>query len=235
MGERLIAREYKVPAWDWPSLSFSVPLRRRGAVSVDQPAGCPLRLTVANRHWSVRWSGFSLGAWPRLELTLTNLSPHAVSSFSLRYLTGAGGPANAAGTHPERGLSAGATISDTSQEPDTGCTAVRVDFVQFIGGDTWLSGDPQSLVTEAGVQAGARAALRHLRTVRERFDVDTAMQQLGRLHVDVTGPPTNRVNVFGFYNGVENTAVRLRHAYERDGPNGVEVLLLEELGTPPCD
>jgi hypothetical protein len=54
------------------------------------------------------------------------------------------------------------------------------------------------------------------------------MQQLGRLHADVFEPPTNRVGSFGFYDGVSKTAVRLRHAYERDATKGVEMLLLND-------
>jgi hypothetical protein len=73
-----------------------------------------------------------------LELTLTNQNAQPVYSFSLCYVAGAGGQASGTGTRPEQVLASGATISATNQEPDTGCKAVRVDFVQFINGDLVL-------------------------------------------------------------------------------------------------
>jgi hypothetical protein len=65
-------------------------------------------------------------------------------------------------------------------------------------------------VTEAGVQAGARAASIHLQGVLARSDAATVVAQLPRVHADVVEPMTNRrFRPSGFYNGVTNMAVRI--------------------------
>jgi len=167
-----------------------------------------------------------VGAWPLLALTLTNQSREVVHSFMLRFAANIKGPASGIGMQPDQGLAPGATLAHTSQEPDGGCLAVCVDFVQFVSGDTWYSGHPDSLVTEAGVHAGSRAASALLQAVLERSGVAAVMAQLPRIHADVTEPITTRVDGrFGFYNGVTNVAVRLQHAFGRDGPGGVEARL----------
>jgi hypothetical protein len=226
MSEQLVLREYKGHGWAWPSISFSIRRRVGGVVGVEQPSDCPLVVSVARRYWWVRWAGLRVGAWPMLELTLMNQSPQAVHSFTLRFVAGPGGATSGTGTQPEEGLSPGATFSHTSQEPDAGCVAACVDFVQFVNGDAWYSGALDSLVTEAGVKAGARAASNHLQRVLARADAATVMVQLARIHADITEPVTrSALGPFGFYNGVSNTAVRLQHAFDHHGLRGVEALL----------
>ena len=59
-----------------------------------------------------------------------------------------------------------------------------------------------------------------------RADAATVMAQLARVHADVVGPMANPLfGPFGFYNGVKNMAVQLRHVFSRDGLDGVERLL----------
>jgi hypothetical protein len=165
-----------------------------------------------------------------LEVTLTNRSTRAVHSFTLRFVARPRGHASGTGTQPDGGLPPGATFAHTSQEPSGGCVAACVDFVQFVSGDVWYSGGQESLVTEAGVQAGARAASIHLQSMLARSDAATVMAQLARVHVDVVEPTTNhRFGPPGFYNGVTNMKVRLRGAFERDGLKGVETLLRSDL------
>jgi hypothetical protein len=226
MGEQLVVREYKDRDWAWPSLAFAVRRRIGRTLRVEQPSDCPLTIAVARRYWWVRWAGLGVGAWPMLEVTLANRGFQAVHSFTLRFVAGPGGDASGAGVQPERGLPPGATCSHTGQEPDAGCVAACVDFVQLVGGDVWYSGDEQSLVTEAAVQAGARAASIHLQGVLARSDAATVMAQLARVHADVVEPMTNRrFGPSGFYDGVTNLTVRLQHAFEHEGLKGVETLL----------
>jgi len=172
-----------------------------------------------------------MGAWPMLEVTLTNRSAHAVHSFALRFLARTGGHASGSGVRPEGRLLPGATFSHTSQEDDAGCVAVCVDFVQYASGDVWHARGDERLVTEAGVQAGARAAAIYLQNVLTRSDAATVMAQLARVHADVRAPLGNReFGPFGFYEGVTNMAVRAQAAFERDGQSGVETLLRSEHG-----
>jgi hypothetical protein len=52
------------------------------------------------------------------------------------------------------------------------------------------------------------------------------MAQLAHVHADVVGPMSNPLfGPFGFYTGVNTIAVRLRHAFSRDGLDGIERLL----------
>ncbi len=226
MGTQPVVRKYRGREWTWPSIAF--PARRPigRALRVDQPSDCPVTITGAKRYWWVRWAGFGVGAWPMLEVTLTNRSAQAVHSFTLRFVARRGGHASGTGTRPERGLAPDATLLHTSQEPERGYVAACVDFVQFVNGDVWYSRDQQSLVTEAGVQAGIRAASIHLQGLLARSGAATVMAQLARVHADVVEPMTNhRFGPSGFYNGVTNVAVRLERAYERDGFHGAELLL----------
>jgi hypothetical protein len=226
MGEQLIVREFKGRAWAWPSIAFAARRPAGRALRVDQPSDCPLAITAAKRYWWVRWAGLGVGAWPMLDVTITNRSAEAVHSFTLRFVARRGRLPSGTGTQPEGGLPPGATVLHTNQEPDTGCVAVCVDFVQFVSGSVWHSGDQQSVVTVAGVQAGALAASIHLRGVLARSDAAAVIAQLARVHADVVEPRTNhKFGPFGFYNGVTNMAVRLQDAFERDGPKGVETLL----------
>lgn len=230
MGERLVIREHQGQSWAWPSLSFALRRRTGNTLRLEQPSGCPLALRVARRYWAVRWAGLGVGAWPMLELTLANRSARAVHSFTLRVVAGRGGHVSGLGCRPEGGILPDATFPVTSQEPETGCAAACVDFVQFVSGDTWYSQAPDALVDEAGVLAGSRAAADHLRGVLERADIATVMAQLASIHADVTEPFTRVHGPFGFYCGVTNLAVRLRHAFDRQGPNQIEAIL--RLGHP---
>lgn len=234
MGERLVFRKYKGPEWAWPSITFAIRWPIGRALRVDQPSDCPLAGAIARRYWWVRWAGLGVGAWPMVEATLTNRSAEAIHSFVLRFVARAGGHASGTGARPEGGLWPGAQCSQTIQEPGPVCVAVCVDFVQFISGDVWYSATDESLVTETGVQAGARAAVDHMVDVLARSGASVVMAQLARVHADVVEPVTNpRYGAFGFYSGVANVAVRLQSAYERDGLRGVEILL-RSLATEPA-
>ena len=229
MGEQIVVREYKGREWAWPSIAFAARRPIGRALRVDQPSDCPLAITAPKRYWWVRWAGVGVGVWPILEVTLTNRSAQPVHSFTLRFVARREGHASGTGTNPERGLPPGATF--LHQEPDAGCVAACVDFVQFVSGGVWYSGDQQSLVTEAGVQAGALAASIHLQGVLARSDAATVMAQLPRVYADVLDSMTNHTfGPSGFYDGVTNMAVRLRDAFERDGLQGVETLFRSDQG-----
>jgi hypothetical protein len=165
-----------------------------------------------------------VGAWQHLDFTVTNRSGQAVHSFALRCLAGPGGHPSGAGVQPEGGLAPDAFVH--AGFGGTGYLGIQVDFVQFVQDAVWYSGDEESLVTEAGVEAGNRAASVHLQSVLARSDAATVMARLARVHADVVGPMSNPLfGPFGFYTGVNNMAVQLRHACSRDGLDGVERLL----------
>ncbi len=226
MGEQLVFGEYKSPWWQkGPSVVFAARRRIDRAFRVEQPPGCPLTLTIVKRYWRVRWAGLGVGAWPMLEVKLTNRSTQVVHSFNLRFVAGAGGHPSGSGIQTEHGFLPGTTLSHTNQESRSGDVAACVDFVQFVKGDVWFSGDPESLVTEAGIQNGARAASVYLQSVLARCGAATVMAELARVHAVVRDPKTIMFGPPGSYNGVTHMAVRVKAAFERDGLAGVETVL----------
>ena len=104
--------------------------------------------------------------------------------------------------------------------------AACIDFVQFDNGDTWYSRHPDSLASEAGVDAGRRAAATHLKGVLDRSGVAAVMRLLPRIHVEVMEPSATRIDgPSGFYSGVTNLVLRVQHVFNREGHDGVEALL----------
>jgi hypothetical protein len=106
---------------------------------------------------------------------------------------------------------------------------LTMDFVQFTDGSTWFSNATEATVRPEGVARGAKAAADYLRGVLEREGADAVMQTLPRIRAEVEEPPEpgarREFGTFGFYSGVTNVSVRLRHAYEEGGLQEVEAAL----------
>ena len=71
-------------------------------------------------------------------------------------------------------LPLGAALVHTNHDSNGSCMAACIDFVLFDNGDTWYSRHPDSLATEAGIDAGRRAAATHLKGVLDRGTADSA-------------------------------------------------------------
>jgi hypothetical protein len=106
---------------------------------------------------------------------------------------------------------------------------LTMDFVQFADGTTWFSTSPEATVKPEGLEAGAKAAAEYLRKVLEREGAAAVIRELPRIQADVPSvgfsPEENKFGTFGFYCGVTNMAVRIRHAYEEGGLQRVEALI----------
>lgn len=104
-----------------------------------------------------------------------------------------------------------------------------IDFVQFSDGTTWFSNYPEATVKAEGVEAGAKAGAEYLLKLLNRDGTAAVMQRLSRIHADVPSDlftrEKDRFGIFGFYCGVTNMAVRVRHAYEEGGSQRVEAVI----------
>jgi hypothetical protein len=144
------------------------------------------------------------------------------TSGCLRFDANEKEPESGVGTQPEGGLPPGAALAHTNHESNGSCMAACIDFVQFDNGDTWYSRHPDSLATEAGVDAGRRAAATHLKGVLDRSGVAAVMRLLPRIHVEVMEPSATRIDgPSGFYSGVTNLVLRVQHVFNREGHDGV--------------
>jgi hypothetical protein len=104
-----------------------------------------------------------------------------------------------------------------------------IDFVQFSDGTTWFSNYPEATVKPEGLEAGAKAASEYLLKLLNREGAAAVMRQLSRIHADVPSDLFTRgedkFGTFGFYCGVTNMAVRVRHAHEKAGLQRVEAVI----------
>lgn len=227
MAERLVISKHHDTAISWPSASITLRWPSWRSLRVDQASGCPFAFVGTKRYWHVRWSGLRVGAWSHVECEVENRGIETVHSYAVRFVARDRRYSSGSGMQPEGGgVPPGGRFSQSTQSPPSGCVAVRIDFVQFAGGDVWYSTDEDALVTEAGIRAGAQAAAAHLLNVLERSDAATVISNLPGLRADMVLHPTDpKHGFFGFYSGVTNLTVRLQNAYDREGLSSVERLL----------
>jgi hypothetical protein len=93
-----------------------------------------------------------------------------------------------------------------------GPITVTIDFVQFCDGEVWLSSDPDSYVTRAGLQAGSQRAADHLLRVWRDGGMASLADALRCVHPDVneTAATGRARGESGFYAGVTRAAVLAR-------------------------
>jgi hypothetical protein len=98
---------------------------------------------------------------------------------------------------------------------------LTMDFVQFSDGTTWFSTSPEATAKPEGVEAGAKAAAEYLLKLLNREGAAAVIRELPRIHADVPSDfftvELDKFGTFGFYCGVTNMAVRIRHANEEGG------------------
>jgi hypothetical protein len=193
----------------------------------DQP-GSPLHI-ADTRFYSFMSIGSSVGSV--LKLDFKNVSSKPIHSFSVSYYSPDPLDTGSFGCQPETFLRP--NHLETTSVSSRGRERVKfsVDFVQFADGDVWYSEPPTATVTPEGVRAGAQAATRHLLKILESDGAAAVMSALPRIRADVDSPDFSTREVFGhfgFYCGVTNTEVRVRHAYQAGGLSQVEDLLRQQ-------
>ena len=221
---RLAVSDYKEPSWKRPSIRFTIPRANRRDLRLDQPAACPLATAGPKRQLYVR---LVVGAWPGVwrffSVVVENRSSHRVDSCVVRFATRSPEYSSGIAIRPEGGLSPGGQHLCSIQEPNPGCVRVCVDFVQFQSGEVWCSTHQDALVTEASVQAGAKAAANSLLGVLGRSDAAMVMAGLTRIHADLMESRVDPAHgAMGFHAGVTSVAVRLQHVCERDALGDIE-------------
>lgn len=223
MNYRVVVSEQKVPSSKWPSISFTIRRPNKRALRLTQPAGCPLVVADPKRHLFVRVAvGMWPGVWPHFSVLVQNCSSQPVHSYVVRFAARPAKYSSGILIQPEDGLSADGQLRCSTQEPDSGCMAVCIDFVQFTSGEVWCSTHHDALVTGASVKAGATAAADYLLGVLERSDGATVMAGLTHIHANVESGFDSADGGIGFRAGVTSVAVRLRRACEENGLSDIE-------------
>jgi hypothetical protein len=216
--------------WSPHVFGWRNPLMREPVVA-SQP-GCPLRIEDA-RFYSFTSLLPPFGSV--LKFDVKNGSGNAVHSFTLSYDSPDPLDTGAVGVQPETLLPPGGVQDTSISARGKDRITLTIDFVQFADGGTWYADPPRETVKPEGVRAGAAAALSFLRAVLEKKGAAAVVEELPRIHADVTGPDFSQTATyghFGFYVGVTNAVVRVERAYRGGGLSEVEDLLKQCAPTP---
>ena len=215
----LIARAAPGPSrrlfrYRWRNWFRSAPKR------ASQP-GCPLEVLDPRFYSCVL--GTRIATF--LQFNIRNVSGRTIHSYSWRHASPVPRANGGFVCQPERGLRPGECHRESAHMTWRGPITITVDFVQFADGTTWLSSDPPSSVTRAGLDAGARAAAQYLVDVWQSRGHEALQAALPRIHADVNDnwESRERYGPCGFYVGVRHTVVRAQAA----GPDTIEQTLLE--------
>jgi hypothetical protein len=175
----------------------------------DQP-GCPLQV-LRPRLYSFASIGSRIGT--SLRFDLVNISGKTIHSYFWRHASSVREANGGFGCEPEGGLHPHTHHQESADLGWRGPITVTIDFVQFRDGEVWLSSDPDSSVTRAGLQAGCRRAAEHLLGVLRQGGRESLDDALRRIHSDVADTTAairergENAGAFGFYAGVTRAAV----------------------------
>ena len=173
----------------------------------DQP-GCPLQVLRARLY-----SHASIGSriWTSLRFDVRNISDTTIHSYSWRHASPVRKANGGLGCHPEGWLPPDARQHESAHLTWRGPITVTIDFVQFHDGEVWLSSDPHSYVTRAGLQAGSQPAAEHLLRAWRNGGTASLGDALRCIHRDVNetaGAVRERgYGPSGFYAGVTRATV----------------------------
>jgi hypothetical protein len=187
-------------------------LVRRPPRTANQP-GCPLQV-IRPRLYSYASLGSRIGT--SLRFDLRNISDKTIHSYFWRYASPVTESNGGFGCEPEGGLSPDNHQHETAHLAWRGPVTITIDFVQFLDGDLWLSFDPQSSVTLAGLHAGSRRAADHLLRVWRGGGMESLADALPCIHRDVQETAAaarergERPGPFSFYAGVTRATVMVR-------------------------
>lgn len=200
----------------------------RAPPRIDVPPESPLVISNA-RYYSYMSIGSAIGG--ELDFVITNRSNKRIHSYNCRYYSPV---SEGNGAHEaEDDLLPGKSRKDSISRHEYVPLTLTIDFVQFADGTTWLSNQSNSTVTAEGLDAGAKAAALYLLKIMSRDGVDSVIATLPRIHAEVWEPQSmwqppgdkSKFGVFGFYCGVNNTAIRIAEAFKNNGAEGVDKVL----------
>ena len=182
----------------------------RSPPRIAHQPGCPLQVLRPRLY-----SYASIGSRIRtsLRFDLRNVSDKTIHSYFWRHASRVKEANGGFGCQPDGGLSPDAHQHEIADLGWRGPITLTIDFVQFRDGEVWLSSDPDSFVTRAGLQAGCRLAVEHLLRVWRHGGTETFSDALRRIHRDVhetaAAVPEDGESPgsFGFYAGVTRAAV----------------------------
>jgi hypothetical protein len=197
---------------------------RRPPRTANQP-GCPLQV-IRPRLYSYASLGSRIGT--SLRFDLRNISDKTIHSYFWRHASPVREANGGFGCQPDVGMSPDTHHQEIADLGWRGPITITIDFVQFLDGGLWLSSDPQSSVTLAGLHAGSRRAADHLLRVWRGGGMESLADALPWIHRDVQETAAaarergERPGPFGFYAGVTRAAVVARSV----GADDVESALL---------
>jgi hypothetical protein len=196
---------------------------------IDYQTDAPLLITNP-RYYSFMSIGSGVGGVLRFDII--NRSDKPIHSYDCRWYSPnqmGNGAYGAWGNPQEASLLPTQSTEGAISAHEYFELTLTIDFVQFSDGTTWYSTRPEATVKPEGVEAGAKAAAEYLRKVLEQEGVAAVMRELPRIHADVPSdflkPQVDKFGTFGFYSGVTNMAVRIKHAYEEGGLERVEAVI----------
>ena len=181
----------------------------RSAPRVAAQPDCPLQI-LRPRVYSYASLGSRIEKLLRFDVR--NIGDKTIHSYFWRHASPVTEANGGFGCQPQGGLSPGACQHETAWLSWPGPLTITIDFVQLSDGTVWLTSDPQSAITHAGLDAGARAAGDYLLRVWRQGGTDGLAAVLGRIHADVqdtewTREKHERLGAFGFYAGVTLASV----------------------------
>ena len=181
----------------------------RSAPRVAAQPDCPLQV-LRPRLYSFASLGSRIETMLRFDIR--NISDKTIHSYFWRHASPVMEANGGFGCQPQGGLPPGACQHETAYLPWRGPLTITIDFVQLSDGTVWLTSDPQSVITRAGLDAGARAGGDYLLRVWRQRGKDGLAAALGRIHLEVqdtewTSEKQTRLGVFGFYAGVTLASV----------------------------
>jgi hypothetical protein len=201
----------------------------RSRPHIADQTGCPLQV-LRPRLYSYASIGSRIGRiGTSLRFDLRNISDKTIHSYFWRHASPVREANGGYGCEPEGGMPPDALHREVADLGWRGAITLTIDFVQFRDGDVWLSSDPRSAVTRAGLQAGAQQGADHLLRVLRDGGISSLGDALRRIHRDVQetamAPREGERNLgtFGFYAGVTRAAVVARSV----PADGVQAALLE--------
>jgi hypothetical protein len=196
---------------------------------IEYQLDAPLLITNP-RYYSFMSIGSAIGGVLRFDII--NRSDKPIHSYQCRWYSPnqmGNGAYGAWANSQEANLLPGQSTEGGISAHEYFELTLTMDFVQFADGTTWFSISPEATAKPEGVEAGARAAAESLRRVLEREGAAAVMRELPQIHADVPSdlftPELDKFGTFGFYYGVTNMAVRVRHAYEEGGLERVEAVI----------
>lgn len=120
-----------------------------------------------------------------------------------------------------------------STEPQTQSIKLAVDFVEFTDGSTWGRDVSKSAEQIAGMRAGAKASLEHLKKINEENGIEAVIKALDETKDFPVAENQSDVWKRGFKVGINSIKNRVKRAYETEGVKSAETNLQKPFDASP--